>query len=96
MIILKTERDLGGDASGCEVASTVLEEVAAFIRPGVTTREVDDFAAARMREHGAKSAFLGYRKFRARFAFRSTRKWCMGWAGRAGWNLAILSVWTLA
>ena len=47
----------------CEVASTVLEEVGAFIQPGVTTREVDDFAAARMRQYGAKSAFLGYRKF---------------------------------
>src|SRR5580658_5244741 len=47
----------------CEVASAVLEEVAAFIQPGVTTGEVDAFAVLRMREHGAKSAFLGYRKF---------------------------------
>src|SRR5580698_5881880 len=47
----------------CEVASTVLEEVGAFIRPGVTTREVDDYAAGRMRAYGGKSAFLGYRKF---------------------------------
>lgn len=47
----------------CEVASTVLEEVAAFIRPGVTTLEVDHYAATRMQHYGAKSAFLGYRKF---------------------------------
>src|SRR5580658_10884586 len=47
----------------CEVASAVLEEVAAFIQPGVTTGEVDNFAMLRMRKHGAKSAFLGYRKF---------------------------------
>ena len=47
----------------CAVASTVLEEVAAFIQPGVTTREVDEFAAERMKDHGAKSAFLGYRKY---------------------------------
>lgn len=45
------------------VAATVLEEVASFIQPGVTTREVDDFAASRMRYYEAKSAFLGYRKF---------------------------------
>jgi methionyl aminopeptidase len=63
MIILKTERDLEAMRPACEVASTVLEEVAAFIQPGVTTREVDDFAAARMREYGARSAFLNYRKF---------------------------------
>ena len=47
----------------CEVASTVLEEVGAYIRPGVTTREVDEFTAGRMRQYGAKSAFLGYRKY---------------------------------
>jgi methionyl aminopeptidase len=63
MIILKSERDLEAMRPACEVASTVLEEVGAFIQPGLTTREVDEFAGARMREHGAKSAFLGYRKF---------------------------------
>ncbi len=63
MIILKTERDLEAMRPACEVGSTVLEEVAAFIKPGLTTLEVDDFAAARMKHYGAKSAFLGYRKF---------------------------------
>ena len=47
----------------CVVASKVLDEVSGFIRPGVTTREVDDYAAARIRHYGAKSAFLGYRKY---------------------------------
>jgi methionyl aminopeptidase len=47
----------------CAVAGTVLEEVAAFIQPGVTTREVDEYAASRIKQHGAKSAFLGYRKY---------------------------------
>ena len=47
----------------CTVAGTVLDEVAAFIQPGVTTKEVDDFAGQRMKFHGAKSAFLGYRKY---------------------------------
>ncbi|HEY3860473.1 MAG TPA: type I methionyl aminopeptidase [Verrucomicrobiae bacterium] len=63
MIILKTERDLESMRPACEVASTILDEVCAFVRPGLTTREVDEFAGTRMREHGAKSAFLGYRKF---------------------------------
>jgi methionyl aminopeptidase len=45
------------------VAGTVLEEVAAWIKPGVTTKEVDLFAASRIKHHGAKSAFLGYRKY---------------------------------
>jgi methionyl aminopeptidase len=63
MIILKTARDLEAMRPACETASAVLEEVGAFIQPGITTREVDEYAAVRMKEHGAKSAFLGYRKF---------------------------------
>jgi len=47
----------------CAVASRVLDEVSAFIQPGATTREVDIFAASRIKHHGAKSAFLGYRKY---------------------------------
>jgi len=45
------------------VASAVLEEVSGFVRPGVTTREIDAFAASRIKQYGAKSAFLGYRKY---------------------------------
>jgi methionyl aminopeptidase len=63
MIILKTERDLDAMRPACAVAATVLNEVAAFIQPGVMTKDVDEFAAARMKHYGAKSAFLGYRKF---------------------------------
>src|SRR5207302_3088529 len=47
----------------CAVASMVLEEVAAFIQPGVTTREVDCYAASRIKHYGARSAFFGYRKY---------------------------------
>jgi len=63
MIILKNERDLEAMRPACAVAGSVLEEIAGFIKPGVTTKEVDDFAASRMKSYGAKSAFLGYRKY---------------------------------
>ena len=62
-IILKTGRDLEAMRPACAVASMVLEEVAAFIRPGVTTREVDYYAASRIKHYGARSAFYGYRKY---------------------------------
>ncbi len=45
------------------VAASVLAEVAAFITPGVTTGDVDRFAAERIRHYGARSAFLGYKKY---------------------------------
>lgn len=63
MIILKTERDLEAMRPACAVASAVLDEVSAFIQPGVTTRQIDDFAGEAIKRHGAKSAFLGYRKY---------------------------------
>ncbi len=63
MIILKNERDLDVMRPACALAGTVLEEIAAFIKPGLTTRQVDEFAAKRIKQHGAKSAFLGYRNY---------------------------------
>src|SRR5216684_4446073 len=63
MIILKNEQDLEAMRPACAVARTVLDEVSEFIQPGRTTGEIDQFAAARIKHHGAKSAFLGYRKY---------------------------------
>ena len=63
MILLKSERDLEAMRPACTVAGAVLEDVAAFIQPGVTTKAVDEFAASRIKHFGAKSAFLGYRKY---------------------------------
>jgi len=62
-IILKNELDLRAMRPACAVAASVLDDVAAFIQPGVTTQQVDDFAAERMKSYGARSAFLGYRKY---------------------------------
>lgn len=63
MIILKNERDVEAMRDSGAVAAAVLEEVSAFIQPGVTTREVDEYAASRIKAFGGKSAFLGYRKY---------------------------------
>lgn len=62
-IVLKTASDLELMRPACRLAAKVLNETAAFIKPGVTTRQIDNFAADLIRAHGAKSAFLGYRKF---------------------------------
>jgi len=62
-IILKTEQDLESMRPACAVAGSVLQDVAAFVKPGLTTRQVDEFAAACIKRRGAKSAFLGYRKY---------------------------------
>jgi len=81
MIILKSERDLEAMRPACGVASTVLNEVSAFIQPGVTTQQVDEFAAARIKHHGAKSAFLGYRKYPCNICISGYEQVVQGLAG---------------
>lgn len=49
--------------AACEVASTVLQEIVEFIRPGLTTRQIDQFAAGQIKKHRARSAFLGYKGY---------------------------------
>ena len=63
MIILKSERDLEAMRPACAVARVVLDEVSAFIQPGMTTKEIDSFAANRIKACGGRSAFFGYRKY---------------------------------
>ncbi len=60
---LKSEADLKWMRPACLIAARVLDDMLAFIRPGLTTRQVDEFGAAQIKAHGAKSAFLGYRKY---------------------------------
>ena len=45
----------------CRTASEILDRVSELIRPGITTKEVDQAAADFMEEANVKSAFLGYR-----------------------------------
>src|SRR5436305_12670341 len=45
----------------CRTASEILDRVSELVRPGITTKEVDEAAATFMQEAKVKSAFLGYR-----------------------------------
>ena len=63
MIVLKNERDVEVMRAAGSVAAEVLNLVGSWIRPGVTTKEIDTYAANLIKERGAKSAFLGYRKY---------------------------------
>ena len=63
MIPIKTPADLKRMRVACRLSAELLAEVAAQVRPGVTTGEIDAFAASRMKALGVKSAFLGYGGF---------------------------------
>ena len=62
-IKIKSEDELKLMRLAGAVAGKVLDDIAAFIKPGITTREIDNFAAERIKSYDAKSAFLGYRKY---------------------------------
>ena len=63
MSVIKSEDDIQSMREAGAVANTVLREVAAFVEPGRTTRDLDEFAAERIALYGCKSAFLGYRNY---------------------------------
>lgn len=64
-IRIKSEADIKMMRVAGGVASDVLQRAAAAIKPGVTTKEIDLYAAELMKEHNCRSAFLGYRGFPA-------------------------------
>ena len=63
MIPIKTAAEVERMRVACRLSAQLLAEVAAQVRPGTTTGELDAFAAARMRALGVQSAFFGYGGF---------------------------------
>ena len=63
MIHLKKDHEVEAIRLAGGVSSTVLREVAAFVRPGLSTLEIDQYGGDRIRHYGGKSAFLGYRDY---------------------------------
>src|SRR3954463_8127299 len=61
MIPIKNVKEIEKMRQACRTASDILERISDLIRPGITTKEVDQAAAELMAEAGVKSAFLGYR-----------------------------------
>jgi methionyl aminopeptidase len=61
MIPIKSAKEAEKMRRACRTASDVLDRVSELIRPGITTKEVDEAAADFMQEANVKSAFLGYR-----------------------------------
>ena len=61
MIPIKSQKEVDKMRQACRTASEVLERVVNLIRPGISTKEVDQAAADLMAEAGVQSAFLGYR-----------------------------------
>lgn len=59
-VIRKSAAEIEKMRAAGRVVGTILREVAAAVRPGVSTGELDELAEELIRKHGAKSAFKGY------------------------------------
>ena len=61
MIPIKTPKEADKMRQACRTASDILGRISELVRPGISTKEIDQAAADLMQEAGVKSAFLGYR-----------------------------------
>lgn len=65
MIYLKTDEEISLMREANQLVGRTLAEVAKFIKPGVSTKELDSVAHDFIMDHGARPAFLGYNGFPA-------------------------------
>jgi methionyl aminopeptidase len=65
VIVCRSRDEIDKIDSSCRLVRTILGELAGMVRPGVTTRELDDYAERRTVEEGARPAFKGYYEYPA-------------------------------
>lgn len=63
--IIKTEEEIQAMREGGALLSTLLSELSERVVPGVTTRELEEYALAYMKKAGVEPAFLGYMGYSA-------------------------------
>lgn len=63
MIILKTPEQIEKMAKAGKILAAVHREIAKMIKPGVTTREIDQFVEKFLKENGATPEQKGYQKY---------------------------------
>ncbi len=61
--VVKTAEEIAIMRQSCRIVATVLKELSDYVKPGMTTWELDEYAEARIREMGAKPSFKGYHGF---------------------------------
>jgi len=62
-IEIKSSREIKLMKKSSRIVATVLREIIDFVKPGMNTLELDEFAERRITEMGAKPSFKGYHGF---------------------------------
>jgi len=63
VIPLKNKKEFNKIRKAGKILVNVLENLESFIKPGITTKDIDNRAAKLIRSHGAVPAFKGYKGF---------------------------------
>jgi len=64
-IEIKTSREIKLMKKSSKIVATVLKEIIDYAKPGLSTKDLDDFAEKRIKEMGAMPSFKGYHGFPA-------------------------------
>ena len=65
MIEIKNQEQIERMKVACEVAGNLLKELRGFIKPGISTKDIDRYVEDYIRSHGQKPGFKGYGGFPA-------------------------------
>lgn len=63
MIVCKSQPEIEKLRRSGRMVRELLEEIKSLLRPGVTTQDLENFVAKRVKELGARPAFKGYRGY---------------------------------
>ena len=69
MIIIKTKEEIEILREGGKRLAAVLYKVKEMVKPGISTKDLDDYAFKLIKEMGDEPAFLNYRPEKAEFAY---------------------------
>ena len=65
MIVIKSKREIDLMREPCKVTAELFRDLEEFIRPGITTKDIDDFVEKRYLKHKMTPTFKGYGGFPA-------------------------------
>jgi len=65
MIIYKSDKEILAIKKSNQIVAKILSDLSGLVKPGIQTRELDEYAHNQAREMGAIPAFKGYRSFPA-------------------------------
>lgn len=60
MALIKTEEEIGHLREGGKILAQILKDLKAYVKPGISTADINDYALERCEEYGAEPVLLGY------------------------------------